>query len=349
MRGLVNFVSPVTMRSKLSILDGAAYSCGGSELYEEGLAFVGHLGLGDEWGEPVSEPRPMLFGLQVSLPCCVVAVAAGNLHSLVLCEDGSLYSCGGGWEGPLGLGDQASHAHLQQVSALASERIVAVAAGAAHSLAITREGSLYTWGWGAKGQLGHGGTTSEMTPRLLTALSSTIIEHIAAGPTHSIASACGGAVQFGTTPDGILHEAPSPRMQATMATKPEPSPLAEVTGLMSMPRPVSLTELSKMPISMRRNLSVNSLAWSELACDETEEVAPLPTEKHRLTLHGPEASGPIHDGDESCDSHSEQGSTLSAARTYDCSLECACHADEAMDKLSLHVVSRPSPPLPSAA
>jgi len=185
----------------LLIRDGAAFACGGSELYEEGEAFIGHLGHGEDWGEHVLSPRRMLFAL--ACPARVVQVAAGSLHSLVLCEDGSLFSCGGGWEGVLGLGREASEARLTPVAALACQKVVAVAAGAAHSLAITDRGALFSWGWGKMGQLGHEGDRSELLPRRLTVLAAVHVRRIEAGPTHSICTGGDGvAYAFGTTPLG---------------------------------------------------------------------------------------------------------------------------------------------------
>jgi alpha-tubulin suppressor-like RCC1 family protein len=37
-----------------------------------------------------------------------------------------------------------------------NRRIVAVASGWRHSLALDAEGRVYSWGWGSYGQLGHG-------------------------------------------------------------------------------------------------------------------------------------------------------------------------------------------------
>lgn len=42
------------------------------------------------------------------------------------------------------------------VQALASVKIVTIAAGESHSAAITDKGALYTWGRGNYGRLGHG-------------------------------------------------------------------------------------------------------------------------------------------------------------------------------------------------
>jgi len=190
----------------LYVREGAAYSCGGSELYEEGEAFIAHLGHGKDWGEHALTPCPMLF--TVTCPARVVQVAAGNLHSLVLCADGSLFSCGGGWEGPLGLGHTMSEERLTPVITLApssGQKVVSVAAGAAHSLAITDRGALYSWGWGRLAQLGHEGSRSEYLPRRLDALSSVHVRRVEAGPTHSVATTGDGLARaFGTTPHGVL-------------------------------------------------------------------------------------------------------------------------------------------------
>jgi len=45
---------------------------------------------------------------------------------------------------------EAVHCHLRR-----SCRIVSAAAGIAHSMALASDGSLFTWGDGSQGQLGH--------------------------------------------------------------------------------------------------------------------------------------------------------------------------------------------------
>jgi alpha-tubulin suppressor-like RCC1 family protein len=54
--------------------------------------------------------------------------------------------------------------------------VAAVAVGDAHSVALTSDGQLYTWGWADVGQLGHGTTAPSALPRLVASLSD---------PTHS--------------------------------------------------------------------------------------------------------------------------------------------------------------------
>lgn len=81
--------------------------------------------------------------------------SAGANHSLAIAEDGSLWTCGRGRNGQLGHGGFTDEAPLQCVDALKGTRIVSTAAGVAHSVALASDGTLFTWGDGRYGQLGH--------------------------------------------------------------------------------------------------------------------------------------------------------------------------------------------------
>ena len=61
--------------------------------------------------------------------------------------------------------------------------------GYKHVIAKSTLGKIYTWGWGAKGQLGHGHFDSEVSPRLLIIEKNKHKEkaiQIAAGFSHSL-------------------------------------------------------------------------------------------------------------------------------------------------------------------
>lgn len=147
--------------------NGVATARGGSRLEEEGEMFLAHLGTGgDEWGEPLASPRTVI--LPPAAGACV-EVAAGDLHSLFLCASGAVFSCGGGWEGPLGHGDEASIRIARPIAALASVHVERIAAGGAHSLAIA-DGRLYSFGWNRFGQCGHGDEQKILTPRRVEGL-----------------------------------------------------------------------------------------------------------------------------------------------------------------------------------
>ncbi|KAG8055581.1 hypothetical protein GUJ93_ZPchr0001g29675 [Zizania palustris] len=96
------------------------------------------------------------------MPPKVVAVAAGESHTLALTGDGEVYSWGRGMFGRLGTGREADeHVPTAVAPVVASggrlrPRFVAVASGAYHSLALDDEGSLWSWGYNIYGQLGYG-------------------------------------------------------------------------------------------------------------------------------------------------------------------------------------------------
>ena len=79
----------------------------------------------------------------------IVAAACGGDHTLFVTEFGDCYTLGRGREGQLGVGEQGVECWTcapRHVSALATETVVAVAAGGFHSLAVTASGRVYEWG-----------------------------------------------------------------------------------------------------------------------------------------------------------------------------------------------------------
>lgn len=71
--------------------------------------------------------------------------------------------------------------------------IVALAAGAEHSVAVDARGELWSWGRNAEGQLGDGSTDDRTTPQRITAPGGAAAA-VAAGSDHSLAVDTGGGV-----------------------------------------------------------------------------------------------------------------------------------------------------------
>ena len=92
-------------------------------------------------------------------------VAAGGLHNLAITRNGHLYSWGRAEGGQLGIeqeelenNESTNDGYHTPVLVADDLDLVDIAAGTAHSVACSRKGQAYSWGWGAYGQLGQGFT-----------------------------------------------------------------------------------------------------------------------------------------------------------------------------------------------
>lgn len=189
-------------------------------LYTWGLASSGELGHGGWTPIEVNVPRQVSIVAGVR----VVDVACGANHTLVVSEEGRLWSCGRGRHGQLGHGNYHDQGPLSPVEALKDIAVASVTAGKAHSMALTKEGSVYSWGDNLLGQLGHGGPalnilsqgdgtlqTGIAYPRKVEALEARFqnaperIISVACGGRHSAAlTVCGHLYTWGKGEDGAL-------------------------------------------------------------------------------------------------------------------------------------------------
>ena len=111
------------------------------------------------------------------------AVAAGGAHSLVLTEEGDVYSFGWGESGQLGHGNTEDRGVPTKIEGLPAMK--AVAAGAKYSLVLTTDGTVYSFGGNEYGQLGHGDTADRSVPTRVEGLPK--VKAIAAGGHHFLA------------------------------------------------------------------------------------------------------------------------------------------------------------------
>merc|ERR1719498_2186652 len=91
---------------------------------------------------------------------------------MMLVQGGEVYCWGRGTWGQSGLGSTDNVCLPRRLEALGGRRIVQVAAGARHSLALEMTGSLFAFGSGEEGQLGLGDgelPTAVLSPRRVPA------------------------------------------------------------------------------------------------------------------------------------------------------------------------------------
>jgi alpha-tubulin suppressor-like RCC1 family protein len=140
--------------------------------------------------QPVAGP---LSGRQV------VQVACGDQHTAAVADDGTLWTFGRGG-GRLGLKSLANTFEPCQVGGdLVGEHVVSASCGEQHTAVRTQGGTLYTFGGGSDGQLGHGDGISCMQPkRVGGALDGKRITRVACGSGHvAVVVADGQLFTFG--------------------------------------------------------------------------------------------------------------------------------------------------------
>jgi alpha-tubulin suppressor-like RCC1 family protein len=105
-------------------------------------------------GEKVPSARPAGLGLGLGRCREAPPIAAGRCHSLFVDVAGRLLACG--------QGHAAGHGHAyteylrpEPVAVVTGVSVLSVAAGAPHSLALSSDCQVYSWGKNDYGQLGH--------------------------------------------------------------------------------------------------------------------------------------------------------------------------------------------------
>ena len=130
----------------------------------------------------------------------ILSMSAGEAHSLAVCSDGTVAAWGSNANGQLGNGTTTSATTPVAVTmsgVLSGKKVVAVAAGGQHSLALCSDGTLAAWGDGSFGQIGDGGVLDRTAPVLVStagALSGKRVIAISAGANHSAALCSDGTV-----------------------------------------------------------------------------------------------------------------------------------------------------------
>ncbi|XP_057620620.1 probable E3 ubiquitin-protein ligase HERC3 isoform X1 [Chionomys nivalis] len=136
----------------------------------------------------------------------ILQVSCGNWHCLALAADGQFFTWGRNSHGQLGLGKEfPSQTSPQRVRSLEGIPLAQVAAGGAHSFALSLSGAVFGWGMNNAGQLGLSDEKDRESPCHVKLLRTQKVVYISCGEEHTaVLTKSGGVFTFGAGSCGQL-------------------------------------------------------------------------------------------------------------------------------------------------
>ncbi|XP_061191320.1 probable E3 ubiquitin-protein ligase HERC4 [Saccostrea echinata] len=206
----------------LAVYTVVQISCGSSHclaLTDDGRLFswgcnkYGQLGLGTSNSHDTPQQIISLKGIPVAL------VAVGGNHSFILSCSGAVFGWGKNSFGQLGLNDELDKYHPTLCKSLRNQKVKYMSCGEDHTVALTKDGGVFTFGAGGFGQLGHSSMQNEILPKRVMELMGSVITQVICGRRHTIvfspssgkmyAFGLGGAGQLGLG-DTVSRNSPFP-------------------------------------------------------------------------------------------------------------------------------------------
>ncbi|XP_056322199.1 E3 ISG15--protein ligase HERC5.2 [Danio aesculapii] len=156
-------------------------------LTKDGQLFVwgenahGQLGLKKEQaGTQSPQHLQSLYGIPVA------QISAGGNHSFVLSLSGAVFGWGSNSAGQLGLGDTTDRFVPTVVKSLSGKKTVSISCGGEHTATLSKGGTVFTFGSGGFGQLGHNSFKDEHHPRLVAELWGSKVSQVTCGRHHTL-------------------------------------------------------------------------------------------------------------------------------------------------------------------
>eukprot|EP00854_Cymbomonas_tetramitiformis_P014548 gene14548-17196_t len=169
--------------------------------YSWGRGDFGQIGQGSE--ADISTP----IQIEVLREKCIVHVASNVFHSCVVTADGELFMFGLNENGQLGCKNRATQLVPARLDAFESYKVVHAACGQMHTVVVTHQGTLASWGAAEFGQLGHGEAVGVELPhpRIIKGTAELRFAQVACGAQHTLALTTSGHVfAFGQGTFGAL-------------------------------------------------------------------------------------------------------------------------------------------------
>jgi len=120
-----------------------------------------------------------------SISLRVLQVSCGTFHTACILEDGSIWTFGDGEYGELGHGNNTENQFVPKKVESISLRVLQVSCGASHTACILEDGSIWTFGDGGYGRLGHGNNTEiQLVPKKVESISLRVLQ-VSCGTSHT--------------------------------------------------------------------------------------------------------------------------------------------------------------------
>ncbi|XP_019851476.1 PREDICTED: E3 ubiquitin-protein ligase HERC2-like [Amphimedon queenslandica] len=153
-------------------------------LYTWGKGSYGRLGHGNAEDKLIPTIVEGLNGVKIVQVDC----GSGDAHTLALDDTGQVWSWGDGDYGKLGRPGSDQNKVPKPISGIGSTSpVVKIICGNQISMALTKDGKLYSWGCGDTYQLGHGNQEHVRQPKLIEGLSETVVSDVSVGAQHCVA------------------------------------------------------------------------------------------------------------------------------------------------------------------
>eukprot|EP00930_Biecheleria_cincta_P029896 TRINITY_DN20740_c0_g2_i1.p1 TRINITY_DN20740_c0_g2~~TRINITY_DN20740_c0_g2_i1.p1 ORF type:complete len:1061 (-),score=143.31 TRINITY_DN20740_c0_g2_i1:367-3120(-) len=207
------------------------------EVHTFGASSDGALGHGPD----VRQSAPLL--LRFSAQVKIKMICAGARHSMLLSDGGRLFSMGDNAHGQLGVELGKQVLNLDTPTAVGGDlgdeniRVKFMAGGDNHSLAVTEDDRLYSWGGNANGQLALGKLSDQFLPEQVHFFTGLGVGAIACGARHSLAITSGGTKvwAWGSNVQGQLGVGQNSSAEGSQRTLPSlVATLSNTRGLMAV-------------------------------------------------------------------------------------------------------------------
>ncbi|KAK7161330.1 hypothetical protein R3I94_004113 [Phoxinus phoxinus] len=193
--GNVHFMDKSTVSRPLKGLENKQViqiACGDQHsmaLTKDGQLFVWGVNTHGQLGLKIGQPDS-LSAQHVKSLCGIplAQISAGGDHSFVLSLSGVVFGWGKNSAGQLGLGDTTDRHVPTVVNSLNRKKTVSISCGGEHTATLSKGGTVFTFGSGGSGQLGHNSFTDEHHPRVVAELWGSEVSQVTCGRRHTLVS-----------------------------------------------------------------------------------------------------------------------------------------------------------------